>query len=720
MSNTDFNQPEPGPQPPPQQQPEPPPQAQSQAAQPREASLNLSPEDQPKTRAPPVPANVAPFVGPAVNQPWGTTPDPGWTRHPVAFIPPSPNRPPSQLGQPWWPVQAAQGYPGPAPSDQFMPAPQDSYKVMGEAGQRLAMWTPPSVAGPASRVSEMAAGFAPLIDAVTSGRFSQAYSHANLLQVQKQMGRLKIQQEMMLQQAEAAQQAHAALLTQYGSIFKLADDHAISPEEATERIRQLAMINGDSGVVQELNTRGLKGAAGFLQWQDAEMRKLWVGATALSKATRSGDKEETDDRIGQQWGEATGGDTSHGRGGAWNFSNLPGAAGEQVANMPSARETDAPETEPSSDFDQKLQKENGLTPQQIEAVHQIYNGDSSPAYDNLEKGSETPMKAMIRSKIGQGYQRLSHEVNSIANDTTPDDPDNPENAKLERIRALDKGAAQTIEGFRTYALDPKDTNIKRRLEMLRLTQAVYPNYRQSYYDTYKKIQDPNSQEGFRIQAANRVGSQAVPLLAAINSLPIAEDATIPQTVWADWLAKGYTNDPVYSRLNETIGAFARESIATQTGSRGGAVSYVNQMMKGLNLHEGKAALRAVVRDSITGTNNIIDTHNAAFQRESGLDRDIPGFDPHTKELFNGIARGNPYTGKFAKDAPIELQEVAADKLSDPKYRKTRPAWMTKQQDWEPMTQQEFQSKENFVKQLMATNPSDPRIPIFLRGLGQMR
>jgi hypothetical protein len=614
-----------------------------------------------------------------------------------SFIPPRSDRPPGQIGGPWWPVEAAKRAPGPVAESQLMPSTRDAHRYIQQAAARqMAQGAPPSVAGPLSQVSMLAAGFAPLFDLLSQGAFSRGFSEGNALQIQKKLGALRLEHEQFLLQTEIASQAQQKILSQYDDVLSSTQ---LTPQQKEELIGQIAGVNQDTGVQLALSVGGLKTAMSHIQQADRDMRIMQAGHTSLKKMTEG---EKADAEIQAEYGHGT--DISGQGLGASPAFNAPST----IETAAGAAPVEAPEVDKENPFDAQMAK-NGYTPKEIADAHRAYNQE----FDLASIKGSPGVYARVSGLAGD----LSTSIDKIAAGPA-DDPDHPENSKIEQIRRIDPDAAATFEGLKNYQLDPADNSIKNRLHMARLTSEIFPGYKQGFYkvmqNTYLKEDSP---EATRIQAANRVGSQVIPLLAAINSLPINESDTIPETVWADWMAKGYTNDPIYSRLNETLGAFARESVATQTGARGGAVSYVNQMMKGLNLHEGKAALRAVVRDSVSGTDNIIEQHNNTFKKNSGLDQDMPGFDPETKRIFSGIKRGNPYMGTFAKDAPEDLKMVSPESL-DPKgeFRKERPAWMTPNQDWAPIPEKQY----NALKAWLDANPDDARADAMRHKLGIMR
>jgi hypothetical protein len=215
----------------------------------------------------------------------------------------------------------------------------------------------------------------------------------------------------------------------------------------------------------------------------------------------------------------------------------------------------------------------------------------------------------------------------------------------------------------------------------------------------------------QLAAGNRATTQAVVLEAAINRLKIPEDSTIPANVWNEWKTNGYTSDPQFAALNEPLRAFAGEYIYLTTGRVN--VTPVTQFLREAPLYGGKAQLRTTLRQAMIGGLHIMEQRRASFNRETGLDGNPPATDPDAVTLYSVFARSNPNTGKFPKDAPSELfsiQPSAADMAR-------RPRWRTPDQEFEPMTTEEYGGLRATVDKMRKENPNDPRLPKLLHELG---
>ncbi|HEX8827239.1 MAG TPA: hypothetical protein VF778_03910, partial [Xanthobacteraceae bacterium] len=112
------------------------------------------------------------------------------------YMPAPRNRGATGWGTDYWPIVAAQKYPG-FPGGPTIPSPLEMYGVIRGAGGQLARWASPGVAAPAGRASIMASNLAPILDALSKGAFSKNFTAARL-------GALKIQQEQMVMDAQQA------------------------------------------------------------------------------------------------------------------------------------------------------------------------------------------------------------------------------------------------------------------------------------------------------------------------------------------------------------------------------------------------------------------------------------------------------------------------------------------------------------------------------------
>lgn len=712
MANTDFD---PGAWPMPPQAPPPAPPEQPPPSPPPQQTNPVQPlKPAPPPPAPPPGPTAAPGTAGAALPPAGRgafpgQPDPNfpntWNPTPFPTVPymrPTPSRRPADIGKPWWPVEGARRYPGRVPESVDIPTPHEGYAVMGQAAQGLSTFGSPAVAEPANQVKMFFAGFAPLLDAISRGGFSANFSRANALQVQTQLGRMRIQQEQMLMAADQTERAHQAQLLQYGSIFEQADSGAISPEEAEERIKVLARINRDPGLQAELDKNGLKGAAHYLQYMDALHRQMMAGATAVKKATE-GDKTDAEEQA--EFGhdaDVSGrfsGAGAFGGGGAGLFGglkNLPGRDGQTGTTIASAdtSDTDTAGAEPS-DFD-KIAEKHGYTPQEIEAAHQAYNGKDL----GLRKGGTES------TRIGTLQRGIEHAISQVAAG-----PENEDDPKIEQIRRIDPNTADTLEGLANYQIDPASEQLKggNRSNLMRMMQQVYPNYKQSFYKDYQQdwLRGPNQQT---MRRANTVATQSVLLLDAINKLPIDENDKHWKTALKELEAQGWTNDPAYAALNEPLRAFATEVVGAEVGGKAN-VSPVVQFLREVPLSAGKAQFRVMVRNAVLGTAHTTEQLNDEFKRESGLDTNAPHYDEHVQAIFSGIARMNPWTGETPQDpnTPISLRLAG----TTPEQRAKKPSWLRPEQSWSPISKDDYDARLRTLDRLMQQNPNDPRIPALM-------
>jgi hypothetical protein len=265
-----------------------------------------------------------------------------------------------------------------------------------------------------------------------------------------------------------------------------------------------------------------------------------------------------------------------------------------------------------------------------------------------------------------------------------------------------------VDDLKNLRIDPQTLTTAggQRRRAVELTAQIYGNqWNQGMYHAFQTVwNNGNSQENRQIEAGNRGTTQAVILEAAINRLKIPEDSTIPANVWNEWKTQGYTSDPQFAALNEPLRAFAGEMVFLQTGRVN--VTPVTQFLREVPLYAGKAALRTVVRQAMIGGLHTMEQKRGVFNRQTGLGGDPPATDPEAMMLYSQFARSNPNTGLFPKDAPTELKSLepsAAD-------RARRPSWRTPDQEYEPMTPEQYGGLKATIDKMRKDNPNDPRLP----------
>jgi hypothetical protein len=609
---------------------------------------------------------------------------------PAVYRPPSPNRSPTELGDDWFPTKAAQTYPGIAPGPD-MPTPQESYRVAADASNRMATWGSDQVSGAYSQSNLLMNPLAAIADAFSKGRFSQNFSAANLRGLQ-------IQQYEALAALQRATELHQTELAGANRIANLEAAGLINQPTAERMMRDYLIQTGHQKYIPILDSHGIKGVWKLYQIEDAAWRQAHAGQVTLQKALDT----DSNNATLRSWG------FEPGSGGTADMPGMTGGPEDKTA--PGGPKTPAGSAPP---LEGELATFNDLPPDAQNAAREIYNGNPVPGLTDL--GKSGPGGAAAVDKINQMARALDSRVNRIAQYQKPGtDADELGQQKLDAIKRTDAKRGALIEGLKNLTIDPNDASLKgnARENAIVQTQQVFPGWNRNMFHQFSNVwNNGNSQENRQIEAGNRGTTQAVLLEAAINRIKIPEDSTIPANVWNEWKTQGYTSDPQFAALNEPLRAFAGEMVFLQTGRVN--VTPVTQFLKEAPLHGGKAQLRTLLRQAMIGGMHTMEQKRGVFNRQTGLSGDPPAADPDAMMLYSVFARSNPNTGKFPKDAPSELLSIQPS----PADMAKRPSWRTQEQEFEPMTREEYGGLKATVDKMRRDNPNDPRLPKLMHELG---
>ncbi|HEY2530285.1 MAG TPA: hypothetical protein VGJ20_20505 [Xanthobacteraceae bacterium] len=613
---------------------------------------------------------------------------------PAIYRPPAANRGPEGWGQEWTPVKMAGSYPGVAPGPD-MPSPAESYKELRDTGAALGRWGPPSVAEPASQGAFLMQPFVPILDALSKGNFSRNYSAAALRG-------LEIRREEGLQKSEQAWRNHQQILQGYGSIFKLAADKAIPYEEATRRIEDYANQIGDQALIQELHRNGLRGAQGWLDWQDAFMRRQMAATTQLRKvAGEDRNQVELDALGGRRPGVGGGGAGALGV----DPNALPGRGGPDAPQTPAKEQS-----EPESPYDQKIISDLGLPPDigkgVLRAARQRMNGE--------DQDIATTPGGQADNYIGQAQAALGANIDRISRlqPQPGQDPDELSQQKLEAIRQNNPGVATDIDNLKNLRIDPATFQVAKgqRKRAVTLTSQIYPNWNQGMYHQFQTVWNKeDSRASLGVQALQRAASELVLLEAAVNRTPGGEDASIPANVMQEFKQHMFTGENDYAMMNEPLRTLATDTVVINNMGGRAAVTPVNQLLREAPLYASKRQFRALIHQIASQLDRVGDSVWNAYHTQTGMEGDPPSFgDPRAREIISYVAGQNPNTGKFADQAPAELKAIEP---------KTQARGLRPDQTYKPMSAEQRRGRINYIEKLRRENPNDPRLPLFLNELG---
>jgi hypothetical protein len=710
-----------------QQQTQPPPM---QAPQPQGNDPGAAPDPRSFQHSPTNPASVSTQVASLGGTPQGLesdadlgdvsktkdkTPDPNAAttepaNYPPVIFPPSnyrapaADRGPDGWGQKSDAVKMAEMYPNLAPGPDI-PQPNQMYRESADASANMARYGAPGAAQLYSQASFLMSPFASILDALSKGNFSRNYTAAALRG-------LEIRQREAILKTEQAMEQHQQYLSGFGSIFKLAEDNAITPERAMEMTRQYINQIQHGPLQAEFERDGLRGVARYLNWEDAQLRRnMGAMAQARKVVDVDADKRDLDALAGRPSG--AGGDL-----GALGIdpNRLPGRGGPEAPVTPTKDQSDPTKT-PQNAVEQSIIDNLGLSSDPaagmgiINAARARMVGEPDPYEKTL--GNRATMM------IGQAQQALQSRIDQVGAFNDPKmNPEELSRQKLDAVRRLNPLVAQRVQGLKNLQIDPKEVQLAGggRERAVALTGQIYPGWEPGMYDTYQRVwKAGNSPQTRWLQAAGRATSQAVGLEATINRLPIKEADSVPATVWQDLYSKGYTNYPGYAELNERLRAWTGEMIQMEYGQA--RVTAVQQMLRETPLGAGKARFRAIVRAAMAGGYNTVNQEVEAFHRTTGLSGDPPYLDLRTKQLFEDFVGSNPWTGTFHDEALPDLKSIEPT----PEQRGTkRPSWLTKDMEYEPRSREFIDRLRATIEQMRSANPRDPRLKGLYQELGVLQ
>ena len=336
------------------------------------------------------------------------------TYPPVAFAPenyraPAANRGPDQWGTTPGHIRMAEQYPG-IVSDRNMPTPALSYKELRDTGAALAQWGPPAVAEPSGQGSFLMTPFAPILDAISQGKFSRNFTVSALRG-------LEIRRQEALGKFESANQLHAEILQSYGSIMRQAADGTISHEQARQMVSDYANQIGDQHVLHELARNDLRGVVNWLNWSDAFHRRQQAATTQLRKVAGDPNKEQNVfDALGGRSGTAGGGGGEGALGVDPNA--VPGRGGPEAPVTPSAGPS-----EPLNPYEQRIASDlrdaNGqpLTPQMASAILRTAQRRMAGDPDEIRgiPAGSLADRAIGQAQMASGRQHRPHrQIKTVA------------------------------------------------------------------------------------------------------------------------------------------------------------------------------------------------------------------------------------------------------------------------------------------------------------------
>jgi hypothetical protein len=565
---------------------------------------------------------------------------------PAMYMPHSANRSTSEWGKPSWQVRAQQNYPG-VMGGVYAPAPYESYPLIAATGGQLASMESPAVAGPARMAGQLAGRFAPILDMLSGGKFSQNFNAASL-------GRMKLEIAQMQLNVEKAYMAHQQQMIDYGSVLEEAKLGAITPEEAKYRLEHHIYLNNDQFLNEILQNKGLGAAERFLQVRDAKMQDMLAGHTAIKKAT-GGDESRAALAAYGETGTATDGGIEH---------PLPNNDGTTLAQADTAGAAPAaPQIAPDASYGQNIQKKYGLNDAEWQDAQAIVDGDTPKKYTDLAKGADKNQDAAaVQSKIDSATDAMKADIGRASD--IPDDPKLGHTANIDRkiaaIRNISPQRAAKLAGLLDYSINPNSENLKGRGDLVAQAKRIDPNYKEGNYAQINKLLSPGPEQ----RTLTRTGGVVQNYLRLMKSLnDVSEGEKIPPRVLKEWLADHYSGDPKWDAIYGNIRNLAQNLNGLQTMTGVPRVSLVHDIVAHLSPTSSPRTIRAQLQNDMIDSFRVINDYQSTYQNLTGRDdRLMPGLNRTDYLALRAIVRQNPETGEMPKgrDVPYEVNAVSRD------------------------------------------------------------
>jgi hypothetical protein len=611
-----------------------------------------------------------------------------------------------EWAKPWWPIESVKHNPEIVRTS-HMPAPSESYRELADAGRKLATYSAPAVAGPASVVGSIALSIdkmlGPVMDYYGGGAFSKGFGKSQAHAIANQMAEMKmntqqyeLKRQQMLDAADDAQEAHKLMMMDYKSIFKRYQLGDLNEEEANDEIRNLNQKYRHQNLDNMLTNQGMGAVERYLDSEDAWIRDLESGNASLRASDRRRKKEaglSEDTDLDKEWGDGT--DV---RGGAipgqrpLPFRGPDAAAAAGAAHSPTAGGESVDPNDPTYD----IAKRNNLSKSGMEAARELLQDGTVRGLTPTQAGKMAPRKY---DNVVTAAGEMGARINDIAanREMSPQE-------KLDKMREISPVIADAVDGLRNYTVNPVSLGKMRGIGT-RLASQVDPNYKEGFYQIAQKYRDPNTKEG---QVMSRTATLPIAALSVLNALKdMSETDKIPKRVIESFGAEYYTGDPKYAQLYSALRMFATDAVAVSMGSGTPRVTLVNDLIKHMAASGSPAQIRTQLLTDLRTSFSYIHNVDEQWRTETGQSRHAPGFAPHNYNMLDSMLRMNPYTGQVPKDAPDILKGVGRSKPE------TRPSWMKEGQDWEPMTRAQVDGARRWLHD----NPDDPRAQAIREQMG---
>jgi hypothetical protein len=559
----------------------------------------------------------------------------------------------AQWGQEWGPLWSSQFYPG-GELPLGLPSGREATGVIMGAGRQLGLWGPMGVSQPAMQASNLARmlqGYAPILDLISGGKFSQNQARA-------QLDRMKLLESQMALQAEIASNESNRILQKWSRIYAAFEEGGLTPEQAHDEAERLSYETHDPNIRAVLKSRGMDGVEAYLKYIDSTTRDLAAGAAS----TRKGSKTNAESPFLSDQGGMGSGTLQH-REDPLAASTI--AAAEKAAAAPTAG-TDAGTESPEQLVERLKRPLNqgglGLNDAGLDVARQ---GVSDPEVLSKLSGNEKKQITGASSAMRGTMERIAREQGEPLDRTAPDYEQKRRTRildKLDKIGQVDPTIGSLAHDMYNYKADLDRVPIHQRMFVQGLLgEATDHHWRAG---NYKQIQELTSEKGQIGKVLTRVGefgTGGLPALwEAVKETRGSEwsKQTIPPRVLQELLADKYTGDPRYSKLYTAINSAINQVGGIINLSGQAHVTTAHDWM----LHNAPGKSPAQILEQFHVDFNdawaILNHAQDRWHQLTGRDTLIPNLSKTDWEYYSAFARANWTHGTMPSDAPPNLRAIS--------------------------------------------------------------
>jgi hypothetical protein len=569
-----------------------------------------------------------------------------------------------------------------------LPAPKEANAIIATVGQRMSQFGSNYTAPFYARAGQIAMQYAPIMDLLTKGQFSQ-----QMFRSREQSLRL-MEEERDNAMQEALMRHHQQILT-IQEIIKRHDLGGYGFGEAGDKaamddLETALRQTGHEKLLSTLHNGGIPALADYLQWEDQNWQDAYAAHVSNRKAR---DKGITNDEYGAGGGQRE------------------GATPQRPQYTPLAKPgelTAVPQNQ--AELDAALNQRGTLGPTGVMAAKAIGRGD--PGAEDTAK-SHTPE---ITNALDAGKQRYRNIISQITS--------GPGTAqeKLNQLRAIgENGLADDIANFGNFGENFARLGFKREGLYRPWVEGVFgAGWKPGNWNAVEKFNLPTSDTYKLMSKFNSFTQDMIQLHATLKDQPGGEDTNYATQWIIDALQGKAAGDVTFQPLHQQLQTIAQDLSSIQAGTSAVRVSLVIQRLHDLGPYATPRQIRAAFLPELADVYSRFTGYQHQWEQITGRKGElVPGVTPESFNRLGDLLRENPYTGAQAEDAADEVQAI---RIEPDQLSKSLQADLHRRGlDWAPLTRDKWREYNQAVKDFDAsTDPAIRNNPEIKQKVQEMR